>query len=370
MNAGELTVRVRAELSEFDGQMREVERRAGEAGQKAGEQMTEKVGAYAKFGDAITKRFTGPMAFIGIAENVSEAINIANEKGIGAGLEALVNSTPIIGTAYRLGSAIGNAIGDALSDADEMEEAMAERLAAFEARIPSLMAKEKEQQRGLTQLADQTVQAAALERKLGIENARAIGDQREVAYLEALDRVATMERERDIALGNAVTDEEKERIRTNHELRLDLEQVALDSRFAEIQRREDEQAQREKEAADRIAAQEAKEQQRLAEQAEKDAERLAEKEAQLAEKNRKEEIKFLEDQLDAVADEMTDIEERRKEAQGGAIEGFETALGTFKFDAYPDSEKRKNDVEMVNALKELVKRGLGLSEQRAALGFN
>ena len=370
MNAGELTVRVRAELSEFDGQMRDLETRAGNAGVAAAKQIDEKASKTSDIGNMIAKKFSGPMAFIGLAENLTDAINTANEEGFGAGLEKLVQSTPIIGTAYRLGTAIGNVIADAISDDDEIEEEMKKKLEESERRINRASQREKESKQQMTAIADQAIQTASLERKLGIENARAIGDEREVAYLEALDRVASMERERDIALGNATSDEEKERIRTNHNLRVELEQMSLDARFAQIQRREDEQAQRDKDAADKLLKDEERKQLDLQEKLMNKAKDDQKKKDDLAEQQRKNDIEFLENQLDAVADEMTDIEDRRKKAQTSGLGSVSTALGTFKFDAYPDSEKRKNDLEMVNALKDIAKRGLVLSEQRAALGFS
>lgn len=350
MNAGEITIRVRAELAEFDGQMREVERKAAEAGEGIGTAMTEKVGAFARFGDAIGKKFTGPMAFIGLAENVAESINVASEKGIGAGLESLVQSTPLIGTAYRLGSAIGNAVMTAFDEETDIGGMLNAQLSN-------------------DQLAAQLAQSSDLQKQLDVEAAKAAGDERLVATLEAEAKIEQIRKQREQAFLNAVSDQEMATIEENAARAEELEMMRLDARYAEIQRREDEKAQREIDAAERVAQKKAQDEQRLAEKAEQDAIRLAEKEADLAEKERDREIKFTEDSLDAIGKEMTAIEEERRKSETAGVGEFQTALGSFKFDAYPASEKRQNDQKMVKYLEDLARRGLQLSEQRSSLGF-
>ena len=72
---------------------------------------------------------------------------------------------------------------------------------------------------------------------------------------------------------------------------------------------------------------------------------------QAAEKRDAERLKNLE--------EAARIEEERIASQGAGVTGFQTALGTFKFDAYPDDEKKRNDYRMVRALETLVSTGGG-----------
>jgi hypothetical protein len=52
--------------------------------------------------------------------------------------------------------------------------------------------------------------------------------------------------------------------------------------------------------------------------------------------------------------EATRLEEERITSQAAGIQGANTALGTFRFDAYPDNDKRRNDERMVRGIETLV----------------
>lgn len=324
-----------------------IEEKVGDAAEKIGQEGGNGIGRK-MFGSLLK-----PTAFVGIAENLAEAINVANEKGIGAGLESLVNSIPVIGTAYRLGSAIGNAIGDAISDADEMEEAMLARMKATEARLIGAVAQESMRREEQSVITDQMISAARLERQLAIETARAAGDEREVAFLEAESRVADLKHQLELDLAKTESADAERLLRENFDRQVELEQMAVDLKYAELDQRDAEQVAKkealEAAAAERIAAQEAREAERLAAQQEREAEKLADEERRAAEKLEKDLAKAAEDRIKEIAA----LEDERLAAQTAGITDANTALGSFRFDAYPAADKRKNDERIANAIEGL-----------------
>jgi hypothetical protein len=409
MKAGDLFIQVQADYSTLAAQLKEIEQAFSASGRNAAQAMEASIkqssmsegvqkdleeaiaeagrsGAEAaaaeietKIGnaadtigrdDSMARKMFAPLmkasAFIGIAENLAEAINVANEKGLLAGLESLVESTPVIGTAYRLGTAIGNAIGDAISDADEMEEAMAQRMKATESRLPAMVMAEQERRAEMTAIADQTIQADRLSRQLAIETARAAGDEREVAFLEAESRVAELTRQRDVALAQTESDEAERLIRENFDRQVGLEQMAIDAKYAELDRRDAEEISKreelERKAAERIAEIESRDAKKLADEERREAEKLMEEEQRAAEKLQK----FIEDSERERYRQIKSLEEERLAAQVGGISDANTALGTFKFDAYPATAKKANDERIVKALEAIRAQGM----TSAAGGFN
>lgn len=405
MKAGDLFIQVQADYSTLANQLKEIEQAFSASGKTAAQAMEQSIrqstmaenvekeleqaiadagkrgaesaarsietridAAASKIGgnDSIAKKMFAPLtkasAVIGIAENLANAINVANEQGIGAGLEAMTESTPVIGTAYRLGTAIGNAIGDGISDYDEMEEQMAARLQAMEARMPRVIATEQERNREMTAIADQLTQQARLERQLAIETARAAGDEREVAFLEAEGRVAELTRQRDIELGKTESEEEKRLISENFDRQVELEQMAIDLKYAELDRRDAEAIAKredaERKAAERVAELEAREAEKLMEEERKAAEKLAEQEKRDAEKLAREMEKADEERIKMIGD----MEEERLAAQTAGVTDGATALGTFRFDAYPATQKKQNDERIVKALEDI------RSQQRQTAG--
>ena len=352
MNAGELTVRVRAELDEFDAGMRQMEARAKAAGEVGANSIKSK---FATIGsdigsravqqlDKMSKSLLNPtMLAMNVADGFAQAIRTGN---VAQAYVDMVNSLPIVSTFANLLTAIYDRVTGEVADDTRLgpsrdlddirrrgaerrraeEEANAQKLAnAEKARIEQIAGVRK----NLTDLQYDRDIAAAKER--GAEDT-AISLER-----ERKQRQITAERN---ALAEGASEEERQIIEQQFRLKSELIRAEERESLATLRERIASEEKAIKDRDDRVRN-----------------EKLA--------KDRD----FTDRMLEQVGEEMIDLEEQRKRAQTAGVGEFQTALGSFKFDAYPASEKRQNDQKMVKYLEDLARRGLQLSEQRSSLGF-
>jgi hypothetical protein len=116
---------------------------------------------------------------------------------------------------------------------------------------------------------------------------------------------------------------------------------------------------------DEVAKKEAEQNQKLAddaarrdrEQAEAEQKRIK-REAEEASRLRMQEVRANEDRIKEIAD----LEQQRVSSQQAGIGSAQTALGSFKFDAYPAADKRKNDERLVGLMT-------NIRDQQRAAGF-
>jgi hypothetical protein len=99
-----------------------------------------------------------------------------------------------------------------------------------------------------------------------------------------------------------------------------------------------EQQARDKEAADRAA---------------KDAKKEAQDRATLARNQMKEMIEDYRKAQEAMRKAEKDADNERRQAAVAGIGESQTALGSFKFDAYPAAAKKQNDERIVRALEDM-----------------
>ena len=346
MIAATLEVQIQAEIAGFKKQLAEVVNNAKSEGENAAKGFRGKFNNWMQDSTSqIAAKGMKILSPIAIAESFTTAIKAGGEGGFVAGLEALVNSTPIVSTGYQLGTAIGNVIGDAISDADEMEVAMESKLNAFKSKIPAVLAQLAEDTQERETLATGGVKSAALDAQLAIQSARYIGNERLAITLENAEKEKELRTKTDLELAQTSSEAARAQIESNFAKEKELMQRLVRDKF---------QAENDKESA--LQAK------KIDDEVEKQAKAQAAEEKRVATARDllEEELNFANDKANAQADAQKAFMEDAAAADAAAASAAEalnaatigngaTALGSFKFDAYPDSDKKSIDQRIANA---------------------
>lgn len=352
MNMGEAVIRVTADLTNFTQQQQQIVSESVSTGEKAARGFSEKFGDYLERAKGqLSQKLQKAIDPDGIIRGLNAALETFNAgEGVIASIEAAASSVPLFGSAYKLGKSIGTAIANAISsegdiaaavtaEADAMVEYVARRNREQEQIDRELMA------RGQGVLGART-EGQRLNFDLAIQQAKAEGDLREAAFQEAKKKEFELTKQFEREIRDAKSAEEKQLLEQNFQMRIRLEQEALNERFRQIEADE-------KKTADARAKADAD----AASKAEQDAKRLAEDERKEAERISKQKAddakKALEVQRE-VAQIQEEGEMQRIAAQQAGIGQASTALGAFKFDTYTDEQKRKNDEQIVKGINQLV----------------
>jgi hypothetical protein len=120
----------------------------------------------------------------------------------------------------------------------------------------------------------------------------------------------------------------------------------------------DEAAKKEAEQNQKLADDNDRQSREQADAEEKRIKRETEASEQAALKLRMQEVKDNEDRIKQIAD----LEQERVSSQQAGIGSAQTALGSFKFDAYPAADKRKNDERLVGLMT-------NIRDQQRSAGF-
>ena len=351
MNAGEITISVKADYSAMEKSLVDAEQKAAASAESAAKTYDSKFGGWLERSrGSILKKFEGFINPVQLLDRVADFAETAGEEGLGTALENLVKSTPIIGAAYRLGV---NAFGG--ETADQMEKRLAEEIeAASKAREGILrVAGLKEQE--ARDAAKTAQEAADIEFEITMRRLEREGDAKKAIFERGLRDEQRLELELSNKLADANSETQKDALRREYEARI---QLNADETRDKVTKQEEADA---KVIADRMA----KEEKAIADAAEKErkeAEALAKEKKKAEDDAAKAAEKAAEDRKKALEDaynEATRLEEERVTSQAAGIQGVGTALGTFKFDSYPDSDKKRNDERMVRALESLVSTGGG-----------
>lgn len=358
MNAGEITISVKADYSAMEKSLVDAEQKAAASAESAAKTYDSKFGGWLERSrGSILKKFEGFINPVQLLDRVADFAETAGEEGLGTALENLVKSTPIIGAAYRLGTSIGSALVNAFGGetADQMEKRLAEEIeAASKAREGILrVAGLKEQE--ARDAAKTAQEAADIEFEITMRRLEREGDAKKAIFERGLRDEQRLELELSNKLADANSETQKDALRREYEARI---QLNADETRDKVTKQEEADA---KVIADRMA----KEEKAIADAAEKErkeAEALAKEKKKAEDDAAKAAEKAAEDRKKALEDaynEATRLEEERVTSQAAGIQGVGTALGTFKFDSYPDSDKKRNDERMVRALESLVSTGGG-----------
>lgn len=335
MNAGEINIAVTASMTDFNRTMSAVKSSADAAGGAAGKGFA---GAFKSQIDDISTNFSNQMM-----SNVRKAF------GAGAFVNAL--STSLQSAAQ--GADIGTIFTDSVKAlpfigglASAIEQAMASAMGTIDAESALAEAKKKE--------ADSERKLAETEKKAEVSNQR-IADRafaikesqmrREIQMsLEAGDKRAAADKE-------AQLEQMRLQERINGMMRdenFKWERQSIQDLYLEEQKNIKDNL--EKKYRD-ISAAEKKVQDEAAKKAEDDAKKLAEQKRKEAEQLQKD-----------LSDQEKSLWDWRIAAQTAGLGSAATALGTFKFDAYPASQKKENDQRIVRSLE-------AIRDQQKTAGF-
>jgi hypothetical protein len=352
MNGGEITISVKADYSEMERSLVEAEQKAATSAEGAAEKYQSKFGAWLdRSRGSITKKFEGFINPVQLLDRVADFAETAGEEGIGSAIDKLVKSTPIIGAAYRLGTSIGTALVNAVGaetgeqmDA-RLQEEFEKTIEAADRRLKIVAQKEAEARE-----ATATLQSAAdLEFEIAVRRLEKEGEAKQAIFERGLKEEQRLELELANKIANANSDAQKDALRREYEARV---QLNADETRDKIAKQEEADA---KIASDR-AEREAKEIEAAAEKERRAAEKVAAEKKKADDEAERQAEKAIQDREKAF-EEATRIEQDRITSQAAGITGANTALGTFRFDAYSDADKKRNDEKMVRALESLVSSG-------------
>lgn len=339
MIAGDLSIRISAELAQFDRDMTTTVARAGLAGGEAGSRYASE---FSKFGETMKNRLQSQLASISksvlnpltLASSISQGFTTALRTGnVAQAYVDMVQSLPIVGTfADQLIGIYDQLTGELDRQAEREVATRAEaarsrrenKLQGEKIRAAEAIAKAEEQK--AKEVDDLRRSMADTTAELNSAYAKRAGDEEKAVAFE-IDRENERLRQQQADAEKGATEEQKRQIHEVFRLRRRLNMEEGEQRINEIAKRRREEEQEAKEAAAR--AQEI-EQERLRKEAE-------DREKMLEDLKRKE----------------TELEDERLAAQTAGLGEGATALGAFKFDAYPATQKKANDERIVKALEDI-----------------
>jgi len=350
-SAGDIFIRIGAEQTAFNTAMKETATAAGTGGEQAAKAYQSRFQAWVdRSKSQIARSSMAALSPFALAETLANTLTAMTEQGIVAGLSTLADSVPLVGAAHRLGLAFGKPLADAMfPDVAEMEAKILADTAALERKLKTSVAKLNEENAGLSSMAAQQEDAAGLGFDVQSFQAKASGNEREQAFIQAARREHELQVQLDQKLAESRSEAETDLLKQVFFQKLSLIEDEMLYTYDEIAKKEQEvstkktkddaeaQAKREQEARDFMDDELNFENDKANAQAEAHKEWLADSAA--AEKS----LAILQD-------------EAVTSAQSG-LSSASTALGTFTFDAYPSSDKRANDNRIIKQLEIIAGKG-------------
>lgn len=341
MKAGEIEINILANYERMEQDLRNVERRSIEAGRRAGsgfkDEFVSKSQAQA---EAIIGKFSGLKAAEALANGISNFLK--SDKSIPEALADSIRGIPWAGTFFNLGEAIFESIYEntfGAIDAANRAQARLNEVAWAEAEEAAKKANEEEKQR--RESTEKSI--AALKKELAESEADA-----DIALAELSANKMKPIEQRDAARRAALEREFNERI-------LQAKTAGERDLLEDIKSRREQElnylTMKQRDAVSR-SDREAK---LRAEQDQKElAKKKAEEEARLAEELAEEQFKKQmerNEELAKLSEQVSEIEQQRIASQIVGLTSGQTAAGSFRFDAYPDAMKRKNDEIQIQKLE-------------------
>lgn len=345
MNAGDINIRITADYAQFDRDMNATVARAASAGKQAGSQFQagmSNIGNTALSGvqkglGGLGKQLFNPLAMAGaISSAFAEAIRTGDPA---TAYINFVKGLPIVGQFADLIEAIYDKATGAIESKDYLKpdkelddirrRGAEKRRQEAQAAADAIAAKEKAKADEVDRIKSRLFED---EYAAKIAAAKKIGDEERAQLLRNDLEQVRLNNEQEIALVG-LNDEQNATVRQSFALR---RQALRDEGQAALQ------AIREKAAADQKA----------------DAEKAARATEQI-EKEKRERLEALREELAKRSDAL---ERERLDAQTAGVTDAATALGSFKFDAYPEADKKRNDERIVGALE-------SIRDQQKTAGF-
>lgn len=335
MNAGEINIKVTASMEDFNRTMSAVKSTADTAGDIAGKgfsngfksQLSQVTDNFQSQMLSQVRKAFGAGAFInGLSTAIESAAQGAN---IATVFADSIKSLPFIGTlASSIETAISYATGAAQAEAEL--KASEERAARIERQLEEATAKRAAAD---DRIAARQAALAEVQLRRDIQGSLDASDKRAAADKEAQLEQMELQRRTTEAMRQA---------------QYSFEWESIQALYLEEQKRIEEnrvRKYRDIEASEKKIADD------VAKRAKDEADKLAEKKRNDAEKLQKD-----------LAEQESRLMQDRMAAQTAGIGSAQTALGSFKFDAYPASQKKSNDERIVKSLE-------SIRDQQKTAGF-
>lgn len=343
MNAGKIEIAVEANYSGLERQLKQTESVARSAGSDAGKSFgysfSDKFNEQAK---GILGQLAGPMIASQVARGLAKAI--ASDKGIVDGTNEVLKAIPYAGGFVELGNSLFDLFYENTFGASEKAARDYARRAeiAYQEELDAAAKLEEEKAKAAQEKAksvsDLRNQLAAAEADRRIQLLESTGRKEQAIEAKKAKEVAALTEEMNARVAQVKTEDEKKLIRDLYETRIATAQQTANDEIVQARIRAGEQAKAKAEA-------ERSEQERLRdEQARKEEEDFRKSQERYA-------------QLEALSEDMARIEEERIQSQTAGITSQQTAAGSFRFDAYPDSMKKKNDeasLQKLDAIRQTI----------------
>jgi hypothetical protein len=354
MKGGDIYIDVRANYSAMERDLVVAESKAAASAEGAAKQYESKFGGWLqKSSGSVSKKIEGFLNPIQLLDRVADFAERAGEEGIGAALDGLVKSMPIIGAAYRIGTAIGTSLMNAFGA--ETNEQFAERVEQELADAQARADRQRKIAQGQEAEARQTFgleqEAGAAEFEAQMRQLERTGQAERAIFLRGLNEEERLQTEMELRVADAANEAQADAIRRLYEAK-------IQSNADETRDKLDKQKAADKAAAEARIAEETRAAEQIAKAA-TDASKAAQREQEKADQEANRAREKTDAERVKMMEEAARIEEERITSQAAGITNANTALGSFRFDAYPDSDKKRNDERMVKALEQLATSGSG-----------
>ena len=286
----------------------------------------------------LIKSLAGPMLAASLANGIADFMR--SDKSIPDALLEGIKSIPFVGAFANLGQAIYEktfgAADKAAEDLVKKQNAARDGLLGGAERRNALEA-ENAATRGSLMLENRRLELAQQ-----VAIVKKSGNERGIAYAEYEQKLGELNLE--TALDKAKTEDDVARkmIDERHDRKLALIMAERDLTLKNLE----EAAKKEAEQNEKIAEAAAT---RASEQADAEQKRIQRETEAQVEQERKIALQGQKDNESRIK-QLGELEQQRMSSQQAGIGSAQTALGTFKFDAYPASEKRKNDERLVGIM--------------------
>lgn len=338
MNAGEINIAVTASMAQFNQTMVAVKQSAAETATGTGALIRDRLRN--EFSEQKAGKILGTVLGVGMADNLLRSVSsaIRGDKSIGQTLNDLITNIPIIGSAFELGKAIGQKIADGISGESqaEIEEAIAQRAGARESILAGVSRAQQMERE------EQAAQAALMLDNRRLELEMQVATVRKTGSQEGIVRA-----EYEKSLSEEILRFELERAKTTDKRTEELLQQQHDRRLFLLKIERDTQLKQLADVAAQKAADAKKEADRAAENAKKESEDRMKRDRE----RMRDMVEAWRKSQEAMKEAESKAQAERREAQTAGIGELQTALGAFKFDAYPATAKKANDERIVRALE-------------------
>jgi hypothetical protein len=312
---------------------------------------------FGKRSASLMKTFAGPMIASTLANTVAGIIR--SEKPLNEAILDGIKTIPFIGAFANLGQAIyeetfGAADRAAQDLIDETEKARAGHLTFVEQRLTA-------EKQGQAAAGEMQMEQRRIEAQQRLNEVRMTGDQEAIARAEFIMFEELQALETALKMAQDTSDLEFNAFLQLGQAKRKIAQQEMELKLEAIEK----QRQKEEEAANALLEKDMAHQDKLAGRAsalsERESKKLREEQGKAAVQRMEDEIKFMDQQerdLKRLNDERANEQERfaSEISSSARVGSVSTAIGEFKFSAYPEAEKRRMDQMALDALRGILNR--------------